>query len=875
MKESTERRAKACEACRALKVRCIPSDPTNPSLPCVRCVKGKRECIFHMGPRKRTRKTDNRVAALEKKLEVLTAQLQGKEDLTPTSGCMTALTPVGPPPPGPPTGGYPFGYCNSPYGVPTNGTNLPMADPNQPTCSFATPLPLQPPNINGDQRPSLPPPVPRRSVGGLGDNGNGYYGPGSVSISTGASYSSPGTTGKYAKSTPSESPNFATNPAQRQIPKNQPMSLNGTPEDLDMEVKYQPTPVDTGIDIDTIREEMMQLWSKLVEKSSRRLYHLESVPLSKTQSYDNDVISQGVITEAEAEERLRVYRDRLYDYLPLVVINSDVTVEDFRREQPCLFLTIMSVASVAIEDSSKTGQSMILHNKALETVIYETMMVGTKTFELLQCLILVTFWYNDPELYHHQKNHLLTNLAISIATDLGIGGNSVNSPNSLRYDKIMRPQTLVDPRTLECRKLWLLVYCASINHSIVVRRPSFTLWGPYMDECCDLIENSDLPEQEKRIAHFARMTHIFEDISKAFYAESGGPPPDVNDTQTKFLIKFFEGKLIESFNGVPSQRRFEPYYHAIQIYLHQSVLYIPFSPDIGRAPFSEYSLAMGVLKCGTEEVKNALWCSSSCIRCLEWFSKIEPEELAVLPTFSYTRLIFATSTLLKIRSLSLSSEEFRNVCPPQESSIKLLYKVLSLLDEVTRRFPFAHCALTYGFVLRLLMVHFDRQIFYYFARKREIASEKKSSQQQQRPSQAQQQPSQPSQPSQLSQGSLPSQSSQGQPQQQLPQPQQQSQGQPPQIDNKQLLSVPQNNNTNPGSPLDMLSTVAVDNMGRPQQPQPQPQQVPMSKYGPLPNTNLNPGQEEAAEEYPYWLMGDDFWKDLVPNVEAFTGYDIM
>ncbi|KAF5094380.1 hypothetical protein D0Z00_003564 [Geotrichum galactomycetum] len=52
------RRAKACEHCRSLKVRCIPTDPLFPDKPCVRCVKGKHECVFHIGPRKRNKKND-------------------------------------------------------------------------------------------------------------------------------------------------------------------------------------------------------------------------------------------------------------------------------------------------------------------------------------------------------------------------------------------------------------------------------------------------------------------------------------------------------------------------------------------------------------------------------------------------------------------------------------------------------------------------------------------------------------------------------------------------------------------------------------------------------------------------------------------------
>lgn len=50
------RRAKACNYCKSLKVRCIPADDSDPDGICVRCSKGKRECVFYYGPRKK-RKT--------------------------------------------------------------------------------------------------------------------------------------------------------------------------------------------------------------------------------------------------------------------------------------------------------------------------------------------------------------------------------------------------------------------------------------------------------------------------------------------------------------------------------------------------------------------------------------------------------------------------------------------------------------------------------------------------------------------------------------------------------------------------------------------------------------------------------------------------
>lgn len=78
------KRSRACEACRGLKVRC-DQDPNNPDLPCKRCAKAKRNCVITAPSRKRQKKTDSRVAELEKKIDALTASLNAQKETSTTS----------------------------------------------------------------------------------------------------------------------------------------------------------------------------------------------------------------------------------------------------------------------------------------------------------------------------------------------------------------------------------------------------------------------------------------------------------------------------------------------------------------------------------------------------------------------------------------------------------------------------------------------------------------------------------------------------------------------------------------------------------------------------------------------------------------------
>lgn len=69
---SDTKRPRACEACRGLKVKC---DPDAAKGTCRRCAKAGRPCIVTAPSRKRQKKTDNRVAELEKKINALEASL--------------------------------------------------------------------------------------------------------------------------------------------------------------------------------------------------------------------------------------------------------------------------------------------------------------------------------------------------------------------------------------------------------------------------------------------------------------------------------------------------------------------------------------------------------------------------------------------------------------------------------------------------------------------------------------------------------------------------------------------------------------------------------------------------------------------------------
>lgn len=80
-----QKRPRACEACRGLKVRC-EFDGSIPDGPCKRCARAHRNCVITQPSRKRQKKTDGRVAELEKKIDALTASLNASKTTPPSYG---------------------------------------------------------------------------------------------------------------------------------------------------------------------------------------------------------------------------------------------------------------------------------------------------------------------------------------------------------------------------------------------------------------------------------------------------------------------------------------------------------------------------------------------------------------------------------------------------------------------------------------------------------------------------------------------------------------------------------------------------------------------------------------------------------------------
>ncbi|OAG36470.1 hypothetical protein AYO21_09363 [Fonsecaea monophora] len=80
-KARTVRSSRACITCRRMKTRCEIDEALGNA--CKLCIRARRQCIMQDVPRRRKRRTTDRVADLEQKINVLTALLTSNETTSP------------------------------------------------------------------------------------------------------------------------------------------------------------------------------------------------------------------------------------------------------------------------------------------------------------------------------------------------------------------------------------------------------------------------------------------------------------------------------------------------------------------------------------------------------------------------------------------------------------------------------------------------------------------------------------------------------------------------------------------------------------------------------------------------------------------------
>ncbi|KAI9796185.1 MAG: hypothetical protein M1833_006436 [Piccolia ochrophora] len=603
------KRPRACEACRGLKVRCEPDD--DPDEPCKRCRKAGRHCVVTMPSRKRQKKTDSRVAELEKKIDALTASLHATQSGAEQRDSESEATP-----------------------------------PND--RAMKTPYQRQTQNIK-----TFTPPNPTAI---------------SQDVMSGAPW--PTTTENMATRSPEQTskpalraPNAVTGLKRRHSEENgeQQWSSRGASESTGfapVAASSEGTPSQKEENTPTNYPFLMPKRSRSTAASASTDRAPPSVQNSSSSYEYADVIDRRILSSELAASFFDRYINDMATHFPAVVFAPGTTAAEIRKTRPILFLAILSVGSGA----SRADLQRTLTNELMKVLADRIICTGDKSLELIQALHVATLWYWPPDHMEELKFYQLIHIAAVMALDIGLGkkNRSFKQRNPVasvwRAEHSLRRNPLPYPESVESRRTWLSCYFLSAGCAQSLRRPNLIRWSSHMQECIDVLESSpDALQSDKILCQWVRLQRIVEEVSIQFSmddpsARIGG----ISDLKIQYALKGFERQLEDWNSQLPKELETQSLRlsaHVTNLYMHEVAMHVDHNIDDFRPPFTEDHLknSQNTTDLLTPAHIGAL---SSCLDSVHGifntFLSNDVEYVRTLPIFNFVRIAYAVVVLTKM-----------------------------------------------------------------------------------------------------------------------------------------------------------------------------------------------------------------------------------
>lgn len=663
--QKPSRRPAACKSCHSLKVKCTPSDPKHPSGPCLRCLNSKRVCEIDLNrPRKRRRKAEIEEA---RAMEAAKSDPQHSKSFNSKNSRQSSESL-----PPPPSSGAATVAPNSGYLDHTTFSNKePEVDFNSKYTGFKA-EPPKPPNIH-----QLPP----------------------IDISVDGA--PPDSSMEHSKQhDPNEVINQLTGQIQNlkaQVAFYRNKAVQNEPpqyiskKDLEHELKILSK---------NSASEFMGLSSDLKQATSERADFINS------RSENVDVLSRKIITNEEAEMRLSLYRDKIYPIFPYIDIDQTLLAKDVAQKEPYLFNAIMSVSNIIIADGNQ-GVSQVIDIETTKQLMTQVFIAGAKNEELLKSLVIMAFWYNTPELVKQRRFHLLNAVGISMLHDLGIvakdsnstGDNKSNKSSSNVEDKNVHEEgdeNANNKTSIQQRKLVMLLYISTVSTCMILRRSIYVKWTPYVEECCRFLEESE----DLNLLHlsiFSRLNHELEKIHNIIHSSENTID---SSSATKYVVREFQKKLTYIKSKITeNQHGLLAFYYSIEAYLHEPMLTeVAGVDEYGEVYFKE------------EALKSISRCTLCCLQCLEEFSNLGSEKVAISPLVYISRMIYTAGILLRLRYLILSFPLYieKELVPP--AAITVVQNTNLVFIKAAKKHPYNYALKKTSLMLQLFIQTYANQV---------------------------------------------------------------------------------------------------------------------------------------------------------------------
>ncbi|KAL1652319.1 hypothetical protein SLS58_000446 [Diplodia intermedia] len=233
------------------------------------------------------------------------------------------------------------------------------------------------------------------------------------------------------------------------------------------------------------REIMYDEHAEIAAAAHQRVENRPPQPDCSYISYEVD----RCISPDVADRIVSRYINALMPAFPAVPLPQETTAQHLREEKPLLFLSVLSAASFGCDPLVPAEAQRYLADLLQSWFAELIWRRQDKSLEIVQALLVCVLWYRPPVVYERHAFYMMTNAAITMVLELGLGKRAGKAKAKLGLGPFRK--CLPNAGGMDARRSFMVCYYLGTNIAMVLRRPMLLRWNQYMDECISELESSD------------------------------------------------------------------------------------------------------------------------------------------------------------------------------------------------------------------------------------------------------------------------------------------------------------------------------------------------------------------------------------------------
>ncbi|KAF9635547.1 hypothetical protein BFW01_g6442 [Lasiodiplodia theobromae] len=243
-----------------------------------------------------------------------------------------------------------------------------------------------------------------------------------------------------------------------------------------------------------------------------------------------------------AERIVSRYTNALMPAFPAVPLPQETTAQHLREEKPLLFLSVLSAASFGCDPLVPAETQRYLADLLQSWFAELIWRRQEKSLEIVQSLLVCVLWYRPPVVYERHAFYMMTNAAITMVLELGLGKRAGKAKAKLGLGPFRR--CLPNAGGIDARRSFMVCYYLGTNIAMVLRRPMLLRWNQYMDECISELESSpDALPSDKVLCYHIKLAAIAEDVASQFSMDDPATSANFSEKYNEIALRNYDTKL--------------------------------------------------------------------------------------------------------------------------------------------------------------------------------------------------------------------------------------------------------------------------------------------------------------------------------------------